>query len=59
MIVFHQNLVHIERANQNQALLDMFHVLRNEEHYFLHIFFRLNLREANFPRYLDHMPRAS
>ena len=44
---------------QNQALLDMFHVLRNEGHYFLHIFFRLNLREANFPQYLDHMPRAS
>ena len=38
----------LKELMQNQALFDMFHVLRNERHYFLHILFRLNLRESKF-----------
>ena len=48
----------LKELMQNQALFDMFQVLRNEGHYFRHIYFRLNLREANFPQYLDHMAIA-
>ena len=59
MIVFHQNLVHIKRAYAKPSSFWYVPSFTKWKTLFSTYFFRLNLREANFPQYLDHMPRAS
>ena len=38
----------LKELMQNQALFDMFHVLRNEGHYFRHIFFPIKFKGSTF-----------
>ena len=59
MIVFQQNLVHIKRAYAKPSSFWYVPCFTKWRTLFSTYFFRLNLREANFPQYLDHMPRAS